>query len=165
LSDATLAGLQIRQARLSDQNTVAEFNRRLALESEDKRLQPTVLAAGVATALAEPDRLCYYVAEVGEPAEVVGQTAISREWSDWRNGWVWWLQSVYVVESHRGQGVFKALFRHIRALARAECDVIGLRLYVENSNEPAIRTYRALGLEPGGYSLLQELWPERYSRE
>jgi GNAT superfamily N-acetyltransferase len=158
LSDANLRGLRIRQARPSDQIVVAEFNRRLALETESIELAPAVLAAGVAHALANPDRLCYYLAERLEASEILGQTAISREWSDWRNGWIWWLQSVYIAESHRGRGVFKALFAHIRASARSQGDVIGLRLYVESSNENALRTYRALGLEPGGYSVYQELW-------
>jgi len=143
---------------------VAEFNRRLALETESKRLDAAVLEAGVASALSDPDRPGYGWAEAGEPAEVLGQAAISREWSDWRNGWIWWLQSVYVVESHRGRGVFRELFRQIRAEARGQRDVIGLRLYVEDSNDPARRTYRALGLEPGGYSLYQQLWDERFQR-
>lgn len=165
MSDATVPGLQIRQARLSDQMIVADFNRRLADESEGKRLDPERLAAGVASALGDPDRLRYFLAELAEPAEVVGQAAISREWSDWRNGWIWWLQSVYVAEAHRGRGVFRELFRYIRALARNADDVIGLRLYVEDSNLPALRTYRALGLEPGGYSVYQELWAERHPAE
>jgi len=165
LSDATLLGLQIRRARPSDRIIVAEFNRRLALESESKRLDAAVLEAGVASALADPDRLCYWLAELGEPAEVLGQAAISREWSDWRNGWIWWLQSVFVVESHRGRGVFGALFRQIRDEARGRRDVIGLRLYVEDSNEPAVRTYRALGMQPGRYPLYQELWHGRFLRE
>jgi GNAT superfamily N-acetyltransferase len=164
LSDATRPGLHVRAANPSDHLIIADFNRRLAVESENKLLDPAVLAAGVASALGDPERLCYYVAEMGEPPEVIGQAAISREWSDWRNGWVWWLQSVYVAEPNRGQGVFKAIFQHIRREARARDDVIGLRLYVENSNERAIQTYRALGLQPGGYSLYQDLWKERFFR-
>jgi len=155
--------LQIRRARPSDRTIVAEFNRRLAFETENKRLNAAVLEVGVAAALADPARLCYWLAESVEPLEVLGQAAISCEWSDWRNGWIWWFQSVYVVESQRGRGVFRALFHQIRDEARARRDVIGLRLYVDDSNERALRTYRALGLEPGGYSLLQELWEERFS--
>ncbi|MGO9467781.1 MAG: N-acetyltransferase family protein [Isosphaeraceae bacterium] len=165
MSALSLPGFQIRRARPSDRTIVAEFNRRLALETESKRLDLAVLEAGVASALSDPDRLCYWLALVSDPPEVLGQAAISREWSDWRNGWIWWLQSVYVAEPYRGRGVFRALYRQIRDEARGQCDVIGLRLYVEDSNEPALRTYRALGLEPGGYSLYQELWKERFSRE
>ena len=89
---------------------------------------------------------------------LIGQAAITREWSDWRNGWVWWLQSVYIHTDFRGQGVFKALYRHIREQALAASDVIGLRLYVENRNLSAQRTYQALGMKPGGYSVLEDLW-------
>ena len=102
---------------------------------------------GVARALADPDRLRYWVAEIGSPAQLVGQAAITREWSDWRNGWIWWLQSVYVAEPYRGRGVFRALYRHIRDEARADPDVIGLRLYVEDANQPAQRTYQVAGHE------------------
>jgi GNAT superfamily N-acetyltransferase len=164
VSDAALTDFKIRRARPSDRPIVAEFNRRLAWETENKQLDADVLEAGVALALSDPDRLCYWLAERDVPLQVVGQAAISREWSDWRNGWIWWLQSVYVVESCRGQGVFRAIFRQIRDEARARRDVIGLRLYVEDSNARAVQTYRALGLQPGGYSLYQELWEERFSR-
>ncbi len=97
-----------------------------------------------------------------QAAVPVGQAAITREWSDWRNGWIWWLQSVYVSPPVRGQGIFRAIYQQIRHEARAERDVIGLRLYVEDSNRPAQRTYQALGMSPGNYSVYQELWLERF---
>ena len=137
---------------------IVEFNRRLALETESKVLEPAVLEAGVACALADPERLRYWVAEVPGEVQPVGQAAITREWSDWRKGWIWWLQSVYVAEAFRGRGIFRALFHQIRAEAKALPDVIGLRLYVEDSNEPARRTYQALGMKPGGYSVYEDLW-------
>ena len=123
-------------------------------------LDPAVLDRGVARALADPDRLRYWVAETrcAEDSRLVGQTAITREWSDWRDGWVWWLQSVYIDADFRGQGIFRALYQHIRDAARAEPDVIGIRLYVENGNLRAQKTYEALGMKPGGYSVLEELW-------
>ena len=85
-----------------------------------RRSTRAVLARGVAAALADPDRLRYWVAEDRERAAVVGQAAITREWSDWRNGWIWWFQSVYVHPDHRGRGVFRALHAHIRDAARAD---------------------------------------------
>jgi GNAT superfamily N-acetyltransferase len=155
--------LLIRDARDTDRSTIVEFNRRLAIETENKVLDPKILDVGVARALAEPDRLRYWVAVVREPGgeRTVGQTAVTREWSDWRNGWVWWLQSVYVARESRGQGVFKALYRHIYNEALATSNVIGLRLYVENGNHRAQQTYQALGMKPGGYSVLEELWLDR----
>lgn len=153
----------IRDAGAGDLAAIVEFNRRLAIETEAKVLDSTVLVRGVTRALAEPERLRYWVAELALEgrARTIGQTAISREWSDWRNGWIWWLQSVYIDEGFRGRGVFRALYKHIQDAALAEPDVIGLRLYVEDGNLRAQRTYQALGMKPGGYSVLEELWLER----
>ena len=152
--------LLVRDAIPADRPMIAEFNRRLAIETEGKELDPGVLDRGVAHALADPARLRYWVAEARCSGQIrlVGQTAITREWSDWRDGWVWWLQSVYIDADFRGHGIFRALYQHIRDAARAEPDVIGIRLYVENGNLRAQKTYEALGMRPGGYSVLEELW-------
>ena len=93
----------------------------------------------------------------------MGQAAITREWSDWRDGWIWWFQSVYVLPEARGQGVFRALYQQIRAEALASPDVIGLRLYVEHENHRAQQTYLALGMRPGGYHVFEELWTDRFA--
>jgi GNAT superfamily N-acetyltransferase len=150
----------IRDALSRDRDTIVEFNRRLAIETENKVLDQAILARGVDLALADPDRLRYWVAEAPSPdgLTLAGQTAVTREWSDWRNGWIWWLQSVYVHPDFRGRGIFKALYSHIHAQAQARPDVIGIRLYVENGNLPAQQTYLAMGLKPGGYSVLENLW-------
>jgi GNAT superfamily N-acetyltransferase len=149
---------RIRAASPSDRSAVVEFNRLLALETEQKVLDPAVLDRGVAVALAEPDRLRYWVAEINDSACVAGQAGVSREWSDWRNGWVWWLQSVYVAAPYRGRGIFRALLQQIRKEASAHPEVIGLRLYVENSNLPAQRTYQSLGMNPAPYLVYEDLW-------
>jgi GNAT superfamily N-acetyltransferase len=162
VSDAPVGyPLVIRQAGLSDLPEIAEFNRLLALETEAKVLEPDVLTRGIAQALAEPDRIRYWVATIPGSLHLAGQAAITREWSDWRNGWIWWLQSVYVAETYRRQGTFRALYRHIRESALAHADVIGLRLYVEDANKRAQKTYQSLGMTPGGYSVYQDLWIER----
>jgi GNAT superfamily N-acetyltransferase len=150
----------IREAAPGDLQIIAEFNRLLALESESKVLDPEVLSRGVAQALSDPDRARYWVATIRGCAQPIGQVAITREWSDWRNGWIWWLQSVYVAAPHRRSGIFRALYHHIRAAALAQPDVIGLRLYVEDANERAHKTYQSLGMKPGGYSVYQDLWIE-----
>ncbi len=149
----------IRDARPADLHAIVDANARLAEETESKQLDPTVLRDGVARALAEPERLRYWVAEGG--GRIVGQAAVTREWSDWRNAWVWWLQSVYVHADHRGRGVFKALYRHIRTEALAAGDVIGLRLYVEDENHRAREVYLGLGMKAAGYAVMEELWMER----
>ena len=99
--------------------TIVEFNRCLAHETEGKVLDAAVLDGGVSSALADPDRLRYWVAEIGSPSTLVGQAAITREWSDWRNGWIWWLQSVYVAQPYRGRGVFRAPLSATSATRRA----------------------------------------------
>ena len=154
------SNILIRDARLSDAPTIVEFNQRLAFETEHKKLDPETLRQGVDRALVDPDRLRYWVAEQTDAAEpsLIGQTAITREWSDWRNGWIWWLQSVYVRQEYRGLGVFKRLYRHIHSLAREDETVIGLRLYYENDNHQALKTYEALGMKTGNYSVLEDLW-------
>ena len=135
----------VRRADPSDAHVIADFNRRLALETENKVLDPVVLAAGVAAVLADPARGRYFVAE--ENGEVVGQMMITYEWSDWRNGWVWWLQSVYVRADFRGRGVFRSIFDFVAAEAKRVGNVVAMRLYVEHENRPAQSTYRRLGFE------------------
>ncbi len=154
-----LGSVTIREATVADIDAIVDFNLRLAHESEGKALPRAVLVRGVDEALKDRDRLAYWVAESGLGSTlVIGQAAITREWSDWRAGWIWWFQSVYVHPDYRGQGVFRALYSRIRTLAREADEVIGLRLYVEESNEQAQRVYRSLGMEPGGYEVYEELW-------
>jgi GNAT superfamily N-acetyltransferase len=156
---------RVRGASAADLNAIVEFNRLLAFETEQKSLDEATLRSGVAEALADaPGRIRYWIAESGEPARPVGQAGVTREWSDWRNGWIWWLQSVYVDSAYRGQGVFRAIFEEIRRQAYARPDVIGVRLYVEESNRRAQQTYEALGLSPGGYHVFEQLWTDRFRR-
>jgi GNAT superfamily N-acetyltransferase len=152
--------IQIRPARPDDRNRIVAFNARLAEETESKMLDRPVLERGVESALAEPDRLRYWIAE--RDGQIAGQAAITREWSDWRNGWIWWLQSVYVDAPHRGSGVFRCLYEQIRSEALREPGVIGLRLYVEHGNRRAQDAYRRLGMSPGGYEVFEELWLDRF---
>lgn len=147
--------IHIRRATATDLATIVEFNALLALESEGKVLDRTVLSAGVAAVLADGDKGFYTVAE-DETAQgvVVGQCLVTLEWSDWRNGWYWWIQSVYVAADARRRGVFRSLYRHLEAAATATPDVIGIRLYVEHDNVAARKTYAELGLEEETYLLM-----------
>jgi len=144
--------ITIRPATPADEDTVVAFNAALAWESEGKRLDPATLRLGVRAGLTDPAKGFYVIAERG--GEVVGQTAITFEWSDWRNGWYWWIQSVYVREDARRGGVFSAIYRHLEAVATADPTVIGIRLYVERENARAQETYRKLGLEDEAYFLM-----------
>jgi ribosomal protein S18 acetylase RimI-like enzyme len=148
-------GVTIRTAGPDDAAMIAEFNRRLSWETEQKRLDPVILGRGVARVLADPGRGFYLVAESG--GEVVGQLMATFEWSDWRDGWFWWVQSVYVREEHRRNGVFRALFRELMARAHVTGDVVGVRLYVEKDNTRAQATYERLGLTDAGYLVRERL--------
>ena len=144
--------LVLRRATPADAATLMAFNAALAFESEGKTLDAATLAAGVAAVLGDPRKGFYTLAlRDGIP---VGQTSITYEWSDWRNGWYWWIQSVYVHASARRGGVFSAIYRHLEAEARAAGDVIGLRLYVERDNERAQATYAKLGMDLEPYFLM-----------
>ncbi|MFW6089681.1 MAG: GNAT family N-acetyltransferase [Gemmatimonadota bacterium] len=154
--------LSIRQAATDDRDRIVLFNQAMAKETEGRKLDRGTLTRGVEAMLADPARGRYFVAEEvegasGEP-KIVGQLAVTTEWSDWRNGDIWWIQSVYVARSHRRRGIYGQLHRHVRALA-GEAGVIGLRLYVERDNEAARSTYQALGMRPSSYVMYEELWP------
>jgi ribosomal protein S18 acetylase RimI-like enzyme len=146
--------LQIRRGTPDDAPQVIEFNRRLALETEGKTLDADVLARGVAAGLADPDKARYFLAE--DEGAVLGQMMITSEWSDWRNGWIWWIQSVYVGDNARRRGVFRALYEHVYLAACREPFVIGLRLYVERDNVAAQQTYARLGMERTSYLVFEK---------
>jgi len=145
----------IRTATPADAATIVEFNRRLAEESEGKILDVAVLASGVAAALADPQRKGPYFLAV-EDGAVLGQLQITYEWSDWRNGFAWWIQGVYVRPEARRRGVFRALYEHIYRLAKQEPEVIALRLYVDRNNHGAQQTYLGMGMEWMDYLMLQK---------
>jgi GNAT superfamily N-acetyltransferase len=148
--------LTVRPATPADVPVMVEYNCRLARETEAKELDPDILRAGVMAALADPDRKGpYFLACDGD--DVVGQMQVTFEWSDWRNGWFWWVQGVYVRADARGRGVFRLLYEHVRERAKSAGDVIGLRLYVEHDNRPAQATYGRLGMEVLNYGMMQEL--------
>jgi GNAT superfamily N-acetyltransferase len=154
-SEATMT-LTVRQATPADATTIVEFNRLLAEESEGKTLDVDALAAGVAAVLADPRKGPYFVAE--QDGTIVGQMQVTFEFSDWRNGWFWWIQSVYVLPEARRRGVFRTLYHHVAETAKSDPGVIGLRLYVERDNKRAHDTYLGLGMTWTDY-LLMERYP------
>jgi ribosomal protein S18 acetylase RimI-like enzyme len=145
--------LNIRPATLADASQIADFNRRLAEESEAKHLDTHTVLAGVTALLGNPAHGQYYLADDG--VAVIGQLLITYEWSDWRNAQFWWIQSVYVPPQFRRRGVFSSLYAHIAELARRDPGVCGLRLYVEEHNASALATYGALGLGNAGYRVME----------
>ena len=153
---------RIRSATDADTGLLAQWAAAMALETEHKHLDPDTLHAGIATGIADVAKARYFIAmqdaalagheTVGMP---VGTLMLTSEWSDWRNGDWWWIQSVYVPPSHRRQGVFAGLYRHVEQLARATRGVVGLRLYVEHGNADAQRTYQSLGMVDAGYAIYE----------
>jgi len=132
---------------------IAEFNLRLAEETEDLRLDPACVREGVDGVLKDTVKGTYFLAEVDRT--VAGQLMITFEWSDWRNGSIWWLQSVYVKPEYRRQGVFRALFGHVVALAANRPGVWGLRLYMHSGNVRARQTYERVGMRQTHYEVFE----------
>ena len=144
----------IREATPADVDVIARNNAALALETEHRTLDPAIVHAGVSAALADRTKGRYFVAEAA--GRVVAQIMHTYEWSDWRNGCFWWIQSVYVAPEARGHGVFRSLFDHLAALARDQAGVCGIRLYVERHNARAQNTYRQCGLVDAGYFVMED---------
>jgi len=147
--------IQVRAARLEDAPVIVEFNAALAWETEHLRLDPATLDRGVRAGLADAAKARYFVAEVD--GRVVGQLMLTLEWSDWRDGEIWWIQSVYVHADFRRAGVFTAIYRHVEALAM-EQHAAGLRLYVVLENGAAQKTYERLGMTRSEYVVMENLW-------
>jgi ribosomal protein S18 acetylase RimI-like enzyme len=146
-------GLTLRRAEPRDAAQVAELNRRLATESEGLELDPQRIRAGVEALLADAAKGLYLVVEEGQ--RVVGQLMLTIEWSDWRNGPIHWLQSVYVMPEHRGSGVFRALWDEAVRIARA-AGAPAMRLYVEETNVAAQEVYRRVGMHRSSYQIFEK---------
>jgi len=144
--------ITIRKAILADSPSIADFQLKMAWETERMTLDPDVVIKGVKAVFEDPSRGQYYVAEA--TGRVIASLLITFEWSDWRNCNVWWFQSVYVVPEFRRQGIFRNMYANIRNIAE-EQDIAGLRLYVETKNERARKTYEALGMSSEHYSFYE----------
>jgi ribosomal protein S18 acetylase RimI-like enzyme len=147
--------LTIRRATVDDIDALVAFNAAMARETEDLALDTDRLRAGVRHLLEDSHEGHYRVAEAPE-AGIVGALMITFEWSDWRNGRFWWIQSVYVSPEWRGRGVYRALHRAVRDEAVRQPDVCGLRLYVERANTRAQAVYRGAGMHETHYLLYEE---------
>lgn len=143
----------VRPAVPADVDTVAAFNVAMALETEGLSLDLDTVRRGVAAVVADPAKGSYRVAT--REGELVGQLMITTEWSDWRCGWWWWIQSVYVAPGARRAGVYRALHRSVLDDAERAGDVRGVRLYVEQDNVRAQRTYASLGMHRGRYLVFE----------
>jgi GNAT superfamily N-acetyltransferase len=142
-----------REATPADATSILEFQMAMAIETEGVTLDRAVTEPGVHAVFADPSKGRYFVAE--EEGRVVASLMITYEWSDWRNGTVWWIQSVYVVPELRKRRVYSGLYEHVKAIVDADPAIRGIRLYVDNRNTPAQQVYARLGMEGEHYRVFE----------
>lgn len=145
--------LIIRKASDNDIDTIVTFNYLIAKETEAKLLDKNIVKLGVNSVITDPSKAQYWVVESNN--EIIGLLMVTYEWSDWRNGDMWWIQSVYVTEKFRRRGVFSALYKHLEHMAKDNSDCCGIRLYVEKHNKRAQKTYLSLGMNDAGYDVME----------
>ncbi len=145
----------IRQALAQDAAELAEFNISMARETESVELIPDVIRAGVEAMIQHPERGFYLVVELDNGIQA--SLMVTTEWSDWRNGTFWWIQSVYVRPRYRRQGLYRELYERVKELAEQDSSVCGFRLYVERDNRVAQQTYASLGMCETEYKIFEEL--------
>ena len=147
---------QVRKATPKDAESIIQFNIAMAMETENKTLKREEIEPGVNGLFEKPEFGFYMVAE--SEGKVVGSLMITYEWSDWRNGLFWWIQSVYVKPEFRRQGIYRAMYETVLKLATNHTDVCGCRLYVEKENTLAQKTYKALGMSETHYKMYEEVF-------
>ncbi|HQL57805.1 MAG TPA: GNAT family N-acetyltransferase [Myxococcota bacterium] len=147
-------GWVLEKAQLKDLDTIISFNRSMAKETEGKDLDLQTATSGVKAVLSDPNRGFYLIVR-DELDNLVGQLMVTFEWSDWRSGWFWWIQSVYVRLDSRNRGVYAALHCKVLEMAKEQKDVVGLRLYVDSDNHVAQAAYQALEMEQTRYLLFE----------
>jgi GNAT superfamily N-acetyltransferase len=145
-----------REARIEDLEAIVEGNIALARETESLELDRRTLVEGVRTVLDKKVAAQYFVLE-GEGGGIVAQLMITHEWSDWRNGDVWWIESVHVPESERRRGRYRALYEAVVARAHS-AGAKGIRLYVDARNTRAQAVYAALGMDGGHYRVFEQMF-------
>lgn len=147
--------IHIRKATPPDIKIIAQFNAAMALETEDISLDLNILTPGVQALFDDPEKGFYIVSEIDNA--VVACLMITYEWSDWRNGLFWWIQSVYVDQPFRGMGIFKEMYLYVEGKVKTTNNIAGLRLYVDKANTNARSVYKKLGMTQTNYLLYEAL--------
>lgn len=147
--------MKIRLARKEDATAMVEFNQAMALETEGKTLDSQILTSGVESVFHDDKKGFYVVAE--DEGKIAGGLMITFEWSDWRDGWFWWIQSVYILPEYRGRRIYSLLYQFVKDEANKQGDVCGFRLYVEKENTRAQKVYEKLGMEETHYLMYEEM--------
>ena len=151
------ANANFREARPEEASALAGFQLALALETEGLTLDAEACGRGVRAVFDDPSKGRWFVATSGR--EVAASLLVTPEWSDWFDGSIWWIQSVYVLPEHRGRGLYSGLYDFVKALATLEPSVRGLRLYVDKRNRKAQKVYAALGMSDAHYALYEWMKP------
>lgn len=141
-----------REAVPTDASAIIDFQLAMARETEDLELDRGILTSGVNAVFADPALGRYYIAE--DEGRVIGSLMITYEWSDWRNGMVWWIQSVYVIPEFRRRGIYAGLYAHVKQIVE-QSTVRGIRLYVDKRNTSAQEVYTRLGMNGEHYLVFE----------
>lgn len=147
--------MKVRLASKDDANALVEFNQAMALETEGKTLDSSILQNGVEAVFKSTDRGFYVVAD--DDGKIAGGLMVTFEWSDWRNSWFWWIQSVYILPEFRGRKIYSSMYDFVKKLANENGNVCGFRLYVEHDNKNAQKVYEKLGMEISHYQMYEEM--------
>lgn len=143
---------KIENGGSNDIEIIAQFQVDMAMESEGTLLNKDIVSKGVSAAMADPNKGCYYVARVD--GQAVGSLMVTQEWSDWNNGWYWWIQSVYVKPEYRRQGIYKSMYHTVCAHAKQQ-NVAQVRLYVDKTNTRGQMVYSSLGMQESHYLIYE----------
>jgi ribosomal protein S18 acetylase RimI-like enzyme len=155
LSTIIKSKMKFREANINDHLVIAGFQQKMAYETEHIHLKTETVTAGVKSVFDNPGKGKYYV--VDDNGKVVSSLLTTYEWSDWRNSWVIWIQSVFVLPEYRKKGVFRMMYEEIKKIVDTNSDYSGIRLYVDRTNEKAIQTYEAIGMHGEHYRLFEDM--------
>jgi ribosomal protein S18 acetylase RimI-like enzyme len=147
--------ISIRLANKDDALALVNFNQAMALETEGKTLDAQILSSGVESVFHDEKKGFYVVAE--DNSQIVGGLMVTFEWSDWRDNWFWWIQSVYILPEYRGRRIYSLLYEFVKNEAKNQGDVCGFRLYVEHDNFKAQQVYEKLGMQKSHYLMYEEM--------
>ena len=145
--------IQIRLANKEDYEAIAAFQLKMALETENLQLDEATVRKGVQSVMQDPAKGKYFVGE--ENGKIISSLLVTFEWSDWRNKWVLWIQSVYVLPEYRKQGIFNKMYQKVKEWAEQDEEVSGIRLYVDKTNQRAIEVYKRVGMNGEHYQLFE----------
>lgn len=146
--------MKIRIAHTEDTGSLVDFNQKMALETEGRHLDSSILRSGVEAVFHDEGKGFYVVSE--DAGTILGGLMVTFEWSDWRNKWFWWIQSVYIVPEARGKGIYREMYDFVKAKAKDNGNVCGFRLYVEKDNLSAQGVYERVGMKSSPYLMYEE---------